>query len=72
LLGKKKCAEFLENIRRFNAEMLDAKVTVDVKRILRLPSSLHSAVSMKCVEVKNIEKFDPLRDAVPKFVGERK
>lgn len=72
LLGKKKCADFLENIRRCNAEMLDGKVTVDVKRILRLPSSLHSAVSMKCVEVKNMEKFDPLSDAVPKFVGERK
>ena len=72
LLGKKKCAEFLEHIRRCNAEMLDGKVTVDVKRILRLPSSLHSAASMKCVEVKNIEKFDPLSDAVPKFVGERK
>lgn len=72
LLGKKKCAEFLENVRRCNAEMLDGKVTVDVKRILRLPSSLHSAASMKCMEVKNIEKFDPLSDAVPKFVGERK
>ncbi len=72
LLGKKKFAEFLENIRRCNAEMLDGKVTVDVKRILRLPSSLHSAVSMKCMEVRNIEKFEPLTDAVPKFVGERK
>lgn len=72
ILGKKKYVGFFEDIRRYNAGMLDAKVTVDVKRILRLPSSLHSTVSMKCMEVKNIEKFDPLSDAVPKFVRERK
>jgi DNA primase small subunit len=27
---------------------------------------------MKCVEVKNLEKFDPFKYAVPKFVEERK
>jgi DNA primase small subunit len=72
ILGKKTYTGFIEYVRRFNAEMLDGKVTVDPKRILRLPSSLHSTASMKCMEVKNLERFDPLRDAVPKFVGERK
>ncbi len=71
ILKKKGAESFLENLRLYNSSVLDGKVTVDVKRILRLPSSLHSAVSMKCMEVKNIERFDPLRDAVPKFVGER-
>ncbi|MGZ7120201.1 MAG: DNA primase catalytic subunit PriS, partial [Methanobacterium sp.] len=47
------------------------KVTIDLKRILRLPSSLHSMVSMKCMEVKNIDSFDPFKDAVPKFVLEK-
>ncbi len=70
-LGKKGLAEFLEHVRRTNAEALDGKVTIDVKRILRLPSSLHSGASMKCMEVKSLEKFQPLRDAVPKFVRER-
>jgi DNA primase small subunit len=52
--------------------MLDAKVTVDVKRILRLPSSLHSKVSLRCMMVKDPENFDPLSEAVPRFVSERK
>ncbi|NOZ76665.1 MAG: DNA primase catalytic subunit PriS, partial [Euryarchaeota archaeon] len=59
---------FLERAAVQIASFLDAKVTVDVKRILRLPSSLHSKVSMKCVWVRDITKFDPLRDAVPGFV----
>jgi|Deesub1362B_J571_1020462.scaffolds.fasta_scaffold00426_19 DNA primase small subunit len=71
ILGSTGFAKFLELVRRINAEMLDAKVTVDVKRILRLPSSLHSKVSMKCMYIKNIERFDPLKDAVPRFVQER-
>jgi DNA primase small subunit len=70
-LGSRGFARFLELVRRLNAEMLDAKVTVDVKRILRLPSSLHSKVSMKCVYVKNPERFDPFEHAVPKFLEER-
>ncbi len=72
ILKEESFQRFLEHARSLNASMLDGKVTVDVKRILRLPSSLHSAVSMKCVEVKDLEKFDPFKHAVPKFVGERK
>jgi len=37
-----------------------------------MPSSLHSKVSMKCVEIKNLETFDPLKEALPKFSKERK
>ncbi|HEC88087.1 MAG TPA: DNA primase catalytic subunit PriS, partial [Thermoplasmata archaeon] len=50
-----------------NAGLADGKVTIDTKRILRLPSSLHSKVSMICKLVKNWESFDPLKEAVPKF-----
>jgi len=71
-IGDKTKNEFLGHIERINASLVDGKVTVDVKRILRLPSTLHSKVSMKCVEIKNIENFDPLKQAVPKFVYERK
>ena len=46
-------------------------VTIDTKRILRLPSSLHYKVSMKCMALKNIETFDPFSKAVPRFVDER-
>ncbi|MEE8357787.1 MAG: DNA primase catalytic subunit PriS [Candidatus Hydrothermarchaeales archaeon] len=71
ILKEKRYAQFLDYITRLNASILDAKVTVDVKRILRLPSSLHSKASMKCMMIDDLERFDPLRDAVPKFVEER-
>ena len=71
ILKGNKYARFLDYIARLNASILDAKVTVDVKRILRLPSSLHSKASMKCMKIDDLERFDPLREAVPKFVGER-
>ncbi len=55
-----------------SVRLVDAKVSIDLKRILRMPTSLHSKVSMRCMEVKNIETFDPLKETVPKFVSERK
>ncbi len=59
---------FEERVTVQISKFLDAKVTVDIKRILRLPSSLHSKVSMKCMVVEDLERFDPLRYAVPEFV----
>ena len=69
--GRKSVEQLLGFLARLNSEFVDGKVTVDVKRILRLPSSLHSGVSMKCVSIRNIEKFS-LDEAVPKFVSERR
>ena len=60
----------LEFLARLNLEIIDGGVTVDTKRILRLPSSLHSGVSMKCMLVRDIERFS-IDEAVPKFVRER-
>lgn len=71
-IGPRRYKNFVKAMARTNLETIDAKVSIDLKRILRLPSSLHSKVSMKCVEVKNRETFDPLKEAVPKFVYERK
>jgi len=71
ILGDRRYDRFTEFVLKQNASMLDAKVTVDVKRILRLPSSLHSKVSLKCMLVSNVEDFEPLSDAVPRFVWER-
>ncbi|MEM2878395.1 MAG: DNA primase catalytic subunit PriS [Candidatus Hadarchaeales archaeon] len=68
-MGKRTFMRFLELLARVNMECTDGKVTVDTKRILRLPSSLHSGVSMKCIEVRDIERFR-LDDAVPKFMRE--
>lgn len=71
-IGPLRYKKVVKGIASLNMSLVDAKVSIDLKRILRLPTSLHSIVSMKCTEVKNMETFDPLRDAVPKFVYERK
>jgi DNA primase small subunit len=44
----------------------DEPVTCDVKRLIRLPSSLHGKTGLKVVkiEVDGLKIFDPLRDAV--------
>lgn len=44
----------------------DEPVTCDVKRLIRLPSSLHGKTGLKVVriEVDELKEFDPLRDAV--------
>jgi len=70
-IGPIRYKKLIKAIASLNMALVDAKVTIDLKRILRLPSSLHSKVSMRCTEVKNIETFDPLKEAVPKFVLER-
>ncbi|MGB7968694.1 MAG: DNA primase catalytic subunit PriS [Methanobacterium sp.] len=71
-IGPLRYKKVVNGIASMNMSLVDAKVSIDLKRILRLPSSLHSMVSMKCTEVRNIETFDPFKEAVPKFVYERK
>lgn len=71
-IGPQRYQKVIRSIASLNLGLVDAKVSIDLKRILRLPTSLHSMVSMKCMEVKNIENFDPFDEAVPRFVYERK
>jgi len=68
-IGETSISRLMEALARLNSEFTDGKVTIDTKRILRLPSSLHSGVSMRCMVVKDMEKFSP-NEAVPKFVRE--
>jgi DNA primase small subunit len=44
----------------------DEPVTCDVKRLIRLPSSLHGKTGLKVIKitVDDLKDFDPLRDAV--------
>ncbi|MEA1904350.1 MAG: DNA primase catalytic subunit PriS [Candidatus Hadarchaeota archaeon] len=70
-MGSKSFQRLLQFLTRLNLEFTDGKVTIDTKRILRLPSSLHSTVSMKCILVRDIERFS-IDEAVPKFVRERR
>jgi DNA primase small subunit len=70
-IGPMRYARLVKGIASLNLTLVDAKVSIDLKRILRLPSSLHSGVSMKSTLIKNLETFDPFQEAVPKFVYER-
>ncbi len=43
---------------------IDAPVTADVKRLIRMPGSLHGKTGLRVTEVRDLESFDPLTDAV--------
>jgi DNA primase small subunit len=72
VMGERRLGALLGYLATLALSLTDAKVTMDEKRIIRLPSSLHSKVSMKCMLVNDPQGFDPLRDAVPDFVRERR
>jgi DNA primase small subunit len=57
-------------LRRFGASV-DEPVTADIKRLIRTPGSLHggSGMLVKRLALSELEKFDPLNDAV--IFGER-
>jgi DNA primase small subunit len=62
---------FLNNALRKTAVSMsagetDEPVTCDVKRLIRLPSSLHAKTGLKVTKttLDDLEDFDPLRDAV--------
>lgn len=50
----------------------DEPVTSDIKRLIRLPSSLHGKTGFKVVplEREELDNFDPFRDAVPEAFGD--
>ncbi|ASJ03631.1 DNA primase [Thermococcus profundus] len=55
----------------FSKAYFDGKVTIDVKRILRVPSSLHSKVGLVTTYIgpdeRKLKRFNPFEDAVPEF-----
>lgn len=50
----------------------DEPVTTDIKRLIRLPGSLHGGTSLQAKPVYNIDDFDPLNDAIVFSDYERK
>jgi DNA primase small subunit len=50
----------------------DEPVTSDIKRLIRLPSSLHGKTGFKVVPLERemLDEFDPFRDAVPEAFGD--
>jgi len=49
-----------------SADRVDEPVTADIKRLIRLPTSLHgkSSLEVKPVTIETFDDFDPLEDAV--------
>ena len=42
----------------------DAAVTYDVKKLIRVPNSIHGSTGLIAKKIDRIEKFDPLKDAL--------
>ena len=57
---------------RFTAE-IDEPVTSDIKRLIRLPLSLHGKTGLRVtpMERDELDSFDPLKDAVPDLYPDR-
>ena len=43
---------------------IDQSVTFDLSRLIRLPSTIHGGSSLIACEVRNLDKFEPFKDAV--------
>jgi DNA primase small subunit len=58
--------KIIEKERVKSADKPDAPVTADIKRLIRLPTSLHgkSSLQVKPLRIDTFEDFDPLEDAV--------
>ena len=62
-----------EEVRpRFSAE-IDEPVTSDIKRLIRLPWSLHGKTGLCVIPMdrEELDEFDPLLDAVPSLYPDR-
>lgn len=57
-------------VKTLAAEDTDKMVTIDTSRLIRLPGSLHGGSGLKASTVRDLERFDPLRDSV--VFGEEK
>jgi len=57
----------LQSLKERMAGQIDEPVTRDIKRLIRLPGSLHGKTGLKVVTLTRdqMNDFDPLRDAVP-------
>ncbi|ASJ06321.1 DNA primase catalytic subunit PriS [Thermococcus pacificus] len=70
-IGYKTLTKLFALSSTFSKAYFDGRVTVDVKRILRLPSSLHSKVGFITTYIGpdegKLERFNPFEDAVPRF-----
>ncbi len=58
--------QLAENAIQLNRASVDEPVTGDIKRLIRLPGSLHgkSGMQVKLLNISDLENFEPLNDAI--------
>jgi DNA primase small subunit len=61
-----------QDLRPRLAGEVDEPVTSDIKRLIRLPYSLHGKTGLRVQKMTRdeLDGFDPLRDAIPKTLGD--
>ncbi|OPY33858.1 MAG: DNA primase small subunit PriS [Methanomassiliicoccales archaeon PtaU1.Bin124] len=61
-----------EEVKIHSAAEVDEPVTRDVKRLIRMPGSLHGKTAMRVIPMgrDQLNDFDPLRDAFPPILPE--
>ena len=64
-------AKLLEKKKLNLSSSIDQSVTLDVSKLIRLPSTLHGSTGLKCAWVKSLDAFDVFSDAVA-FKGNEK
>lgn len=45
----------------------DAAVTYDIKKLIRMPNSIHGSTGFIAKGIKDIESFNPLKDSLPEY-----
>jgi DNA primase small subunit len=73
-LTKKKIMRELQSIIKDKAVKIDAVVTMDIHRLIRLPETLNGKTGLRAVKVdlNHLEKFNPLIEAIALNEGEEK
>jgi DNA primase small subunit len=61
-----------QDLRPSLSGQVDEPVTSDIKRLIRLPFSLHGKTGLRVIKMsrEQLDDFDPLRDAVPETLGD--
>ncbi len=56
--------KMLESSRINFGSDIDRMVTLDIHKIIRIPSTIHGGSSLLCMNVVNLDKFNPFRDSI--------
>ncbi|MCD6522388.1 MAG: DNA primase catalytic subunit PriS [Candidatus Diapherotrites archaeon] len=63
-IPKKTWEKAFKIIAMKKAAGIDKNVTIDVSRLMRVPTSIHGSTGLQAAEIKNIDTFDVFKDPV--------